>query len=497
MAAAAAGLELLTAAEMGRCDQAAIRAGARGAALMQNAGAAVAREILKRFKPSPVLVLCGPGNNGGDGFVVARLLAARKFRVRVALLGERAALKGDAAVHATKWKGRVERLAGASVEGVRLAVDAVFGAGLSKPLPAAVEAVFARLAASGAPIVAVDVPSGVHGDTGAALGNAPRCALTVTFCRKKPGHLLLPGRELCGETVLADIGIADEIVAAAGAAAFENAPALWRGAWPKERLDWNKYSRGHAVIMGGAEMTGAARLAARGAMRVGAGFVTLVCPPAPGLKLHYMAALPNAVVREAADARAFESLVVEKRVGAVLVGPGNGLGPETRERAVLALQSGKPCVLDADALSVFEGALPVLRHARRGDCVLTPHDGEYERLFGKRPKERSGSRLDRARDAARETGAVVLLKGYDTVIAHPDGRAAINANAPAYLATAGAGDVLAGMIAGLLAQGMPGFEAAAAAAWLHGAAARAFGAGLIAGDLPDLLPRVLRDLVIS
>jgi NAD(P)H-hydrate epimerase len=206
-----------------------------------------------------------------------------------------------------------------------------------------------------------------------------------------------------------------------------------------------------------------------------------------------MAALPHVVVREVDDAQAFERLVNEKRVGAILVGPGNGLGPDTRERAILALKSRKPCVLDADALSVFEGALSVLRHALHGDCVLTPHDGEYERLFAKR----EGSRLDRARSAARDSGAIVLLKGYDTVVAHPDGRAAINANAPAALATAGAGDVLAGILVGLMAQGMPAFEAAAAAVWLQGAAASAFGPGLVADDLPDLLPKVLRDLVIS
>lgn len=487
------GSELLTVAEMARCDEATIRAGTKGEKLMLAAGTAVAREVLKRFKPCPVVVLCGPGNNGGDGFVAARLLAERKFKVRVALLGERAALRGDAAIYAAKWKGKVEKLTPASVKGARLAIDAVFGAGLSKPLPGDLEETFAALAEAAVPIVAVDVPSGVHGDTGRALGQAPRCVLTVTFCRKKPGHLLLPGRALCGETVVADIGIADGTVASVAPSAFENSPALWRGAWPKERPDWNKYSRGHAAIVGGAEMTGAARLAARGAMRAGAGFVTLICPPGRDLKLHYMAALPHVVVREIADARAFENLVGDKRVGAILIGPGNGVEPDTRERAILALKSRRPCVLDADALSVFEGALSVLRHALHGDCVLTPHDGEYERLFPKR----EGSRLDRARGAARDSGAVVLLKGYDTVIARPDGRAAINANAPANLATAGAGDVLAGILVGLMAQGMPAFEAACAATWLHGASASAFGPGLVAEDLPDLLPKVLRDLVIS
>ena len=484
-------IELLTVAEMARCDAATIRAGTPGHKLMLNAGSAVAREVLKRFKPCPVAVLCGPGNNGGDGFAIARLLAARRFKARVFLLGDRKALKGDAAIHAAKWKGRVERLSPEAVEGAKLAVDAVFGAGLDKPLGPDVEAAFEALARAGVPVVAVDVPSGVDGDTGKTLGRSPRCALTVTFCRKKPGHLLLPGRALCGETVLADIGIPDRAVAEVRPAAFENAPALWRAAWPKERPDWNKYSRGHAVIVGGAEMTGAARLAARGAMRAGAGFVTLIAPP--GLKLHYMAALPHVVVREAADSGAFERLAGDRRVNALLVGPGNGASLETRERALAALKTGKPCVVDADALTVFEDALSVLKRALHENAVLTPHDGEYERVFGRR----EGSRLDRARHAARESGAVVLLKGFDTVIARPDGRAAINANAPANLATAGAGDVLAGILAGLMAEGMPAFEAACAATWLHGAAASAFGPGLVADDLPEMLPQVLRDLVIS
>ncbi len=487
--AAAHGPELLTVAEMARCDRETVRTGVKGERLMLDAGTAVAREVLRRFEPCSVAVLCGPGNNGGDGFVAARLLAQKKFRVRLALLGRREALQGDAAIHAAKWKGRVEAFTPACVAGARVAIDAVFGAGLSKPLGDDVAAVFTALAKAKLPVVAVDVPSGVHGDSGAALGPAPQCVLTVTFCRKKPGHLLLPGRALCGETVVADIGIAERTVVAVSPSTFENTPALWQDALPKERLDWHKYSRGHAVIAGGAEMTGAARLAAQGAMRAGAGIVTLISPPE--LKPHYMAALPNVVVRAAKDLQEFEALIGQERVGALLIGPGYGVGLETRARALAVLKTRKPCVLDADALSSFEDALPLLKHSLHENAVLTPHDGEYDRLFGKR----DGSRLERARWAARESGAVVLLKGYDTVIARPDGRAVINSNAPANLATAGAGDVLAGMIAGLLAQGMPAFEAACAATWLHGAAATAFGPGLIAGDLPEMLPKVLRGLV--
>jgi hydroxyethylthiazole kinase-like uncharacterized protein yjeF len=483
------GLEVLSVAEMTRCDQAAIKAGTLGSELMLRAGSQVAAELAKRWSQRPVLVMCGPGNNGGDGFVAARVLAGLGWPVRVALLGIRERLTGDAAAHAQRWTGPVEPLEARSIEGAALVVDAVFGAGLSRPLGDDLGQIFATLNKRGVPIVAVDVPSGVHGDTGQPMGNPPQAALTVTFCRKKPAHLLLPGRALCGEVVVADIGIADAIVRDCGATALENAPELWRQAFPRPRPDWHKYSRGHAVIVGGAHMTGAARLAARAAMRVGAGIVTLASPP--DMVVHYMGWLPHVVVKPARDTAAFAELIGDRRAAAALVGPGNGLVGATRERALAALASGKPCVLDADALSVFEHTVPLLMDALHDRCVLTPHDGEFARLFA----HREGGRLQRAQAAARQSGAVVLFKGYDTVIAHPDGRAVINANAPAGLATAGAGDVLAGMVVGLLAQGMPPFEAACAAVWLHGEAAASFGPGLVSEDLPDLLPAALRHLL--
>ena len=478
--------DLLTVAEMQRADSLAIAGGVPGPVLMENAGAAVVREIRARWAPRPVAVLCGPGNNGGDGFVVARLLAEEGWPVRLGLLGERAALKGDAAQAAQRWTGPVEPLGPGLLDGGPLVVDALFGAGLARPLDGVARAVVEAMA--GLTVVAVDVPSGVHGDTGEVLGgSAPAAALTVTFFRRKPGHWLLPGRTLCGETVVADIGLPESVLDAIAPRCWENGPALWGARYPWPRLDSHKYARGHAVVMGGGRMTGAGRLAARGALRAGAGLVTVACPP-EAFAL-YAAGSPSLIVEPVADDAAFAALLADTRKNAVLLGPGAGVGVHTRARVLAALDAGKACVLDADALTSFAAAPGDLLDRLTGRCVLTPHEGEFARLF-----DPAGDKLTRARAAAARCGAVVLLKGADTVIAAPDGRAAINANAPPDLATAGAGDVLAGMILGLLAQGMDGFDAACAGAWLHGAAAAQVGPGLIAEDLPDALPAVLRRL---
>ena len=476
--------ELLSVAEMARADALAIEGGTPGVELMEAAGRAVADRICLRWASRPTTVLCGPGNNGGDGFVIARLLAGRGWPVRVALLGDRARLKGDAAVNAERWAGPVEPMSAAALADAELAVDAIFGAGLDREVAGAARA--AIEAVGGRPCVAVDVPSGVDGDTGAIRGAAARADLTVTFFRRKPGHLLAPGRFSMGEVHVADIGIPDDVLGRIAPAAFANEPALWEGAlrWPQPGD--HKYSRGHAVIAGGAEMTGAARLAARAAMRIGAGMVSVLCPPEA--RAVYAAALTGPLVVAAEDAAEFAAYLGDARRTASLVGPGAGLGEATRRTALAALGSGKPAVLDADALTVFADA-PKTLFAAIGAAILTPHEGEFARLF-----DAAGDKPRRARAAAARSGAVVLLKGADTAIAAPDGRLAINANAPPDLATAGAGDVLAGLALGLLAQGLPPFEAASAAAWIHGEAAAGFGPGLIAEDLPELVPPVLRAL---
>jgi NAD(P)H-hydrate epimerase len=478
---------LLTPHEMGRADALAIAAGISGEQLMEAAGTAVAGAIASRWAARPVAVLCGPGNNGGDGFVVARRLAASGWTVRLFLLGPRDALKGDAAHHAALWDGAVETLPAALPDGIGLVVDAIFGAGLARPVDGIVRDLLESLAARRLPVVAVDVPSGVDGTTGAMRGFAPSCALTVTFFRKKPGHLLFPGRALCGETVVADIGIPASVLATIAPRCFENAPAVWRHVFPWPRQDGHKYSRGHALIAGGAVMTGAARLAAQAAMRSGAGLATIAAPRE--VFPIYAGALAGIIVQPVDGPADFGALLGDARRNAILVGPGVGAAPATRDLVLAALATRRSTVLDADVFAVFAGKAGELAAAMVGPTLLTPHAGEFARLFAD-----AGDRLASARRAAQESGATVLLKGADTVVAAADGWAVINANAPPDLATAGSGDVLAGIATGLLAQAMPLALAGAAAVWLHGAAAAAFGPGLVAEDIISTLPAVLRAL---
>jgi ADP-dependent NAD(P)H-hydrate dehydratase / NAD(P)H-hydrate epimerase len=478
---------LLSCAEMARADALTIAGGISGEALMETAGAAVARAIKQRFARQSVIVLCGPGNNGGDGFVIARHLQASGWTVRLALLGARDALKGDAALHAARWQGPVETLATSVLDGATLAVDALFGAGLGRALESAALAVVEEINWRGLACVGVDVPSGVAGDSGQVLGAAPQCRLTVTFFRRKPGHLLAPGRFRCGEVVVANIGIPATVLAEIQPRIFANDPVLWLSRFPWPRAEGHKYARGHAVINAGGLMTGAGRLSARAALRVGAGLVTLACPSA-AVPI-YAGDLASTLIAPADDQTAFAALLADPRKNAVLLGPGNGVTMATQMRVQAALAAGKACVLDADAISVFAEDPGALFRFIRAPVLLTPHEGEFARLF-----KSEGDKLTRAREAAKLSGAVVLLKGPDTVIAAPDGRAVINSNAPPDLATAGAGDVLAGLAVGLMAQGVDAFDAGCMAAWLHGAAATAFGPGLVAEDLPDQLPAVLRQL---
>jgi hydroxyethylthiazole kinase-like uncharacterized protein yjeF len=478
---------LLTPRQMGEVDRLTIAGGVAGTVLMENAGGAVADAISRRFQPRPVAVLCGPGNNGGDGFVVARVLAERGWPVRLALLGDRAALKGDAALAAARWPDKAEALGIGVLDDVGLVVDALFGAGLTRPIEGLAAEIIAAVGERDVPVVAVDIPSGIDGASGEVRGVAPKAALTVTFFRRKPGHLLMPGRAYCGETVVAPIGIEGAVLDRIAPDTAANHPSWWLDRFPCPDAAGHKYSRGHALVAGGALMTGAARLAARGSARIGAGLVTVAAPEA-AFPI-YAAALTGVIVQPVAGLNDFEALLADTRRNAVLIGPGAGLDAETRDKALAILATGKATVLDADALTVCAEDPAALFAAIRGPCVMTPHEGEFVRLF-----DLQGSKLDRAQRAAQQSGAVIVLKGSDTVIAAPDGRAAINENAPPTLATAGSGDVLAGIVLGLLAQGMPPFEAAAAAVWLHGEAARRFGAGLVAEDLTEMLPAVLSDL---
>jgi NAD(P)H-hydrate epimerase len=503
--------EVLTTQQMAQADAATIARGTPGIVLMRAAGEAVALVIVQRWSPRPVSVLCGPGNNGGDGWVLARALRQAGWPVRVHALVPPQALHGDAAMAAREWQTEAEAagqpawhpLHEANPQAGELVVDALFGAGLSRPLDEPVRAVLEHAAMRHVPIVAVDVPSGLVGDTGQAQGAVP-CALTVTFCRLKPAHLLMPGRALCGEVVLADIGIPDAVVREQGPQAWDNTPSLWAATWPAVDAAGHKYHRGHALVWGGGLMTGAARLAARAAARVGAGLTT-VCVPQSAWAV-YASSLTSIMVHPVSGEGAAQwqaglnTLLADDRLSAALIGPGalGGSQPGGLRALVLTLlASGRPVVLDADALTVFSEDPVLLFAAIAGHSrpvVLTPHDGEFNRLFRAPQLAAAQGKLERARAAARLSGAVVLLKGADTVVASPDGRASLNRNAPSELATAGAGDVLAGLVVGLLAQGMPAWQAASAAVWLHGEAARAFGPGLIADDLPDLVPSALKRL---
>jgi hydroxyethylthiazole kinase-like uncharacterized protein yjeF len=482
--------EIVTVAEMYAADRFAAEHGVPSLTLMENAGRAVADEIVKRWSPRPTAVLCGPGNNGGDGYVVARLLKARGWDVWVETLAPRETLQGDAAEMARQWTGDTIAVAPNNRE-PGLFVDAMFGAGLSRPLGGEAGRLAAQSPQFAERVIAIDVPSGLHGDMGRGLdGVAIHAALTVTFFRKKPAHVLMPGRVNCGEVVVADIGIPDEALEAVRPRLFENGPELWGEDYPWPQPLAHKYARGHALIVSGpAHATGAARLAARGALRIGAGLVSVASPP-EAVAVN-AAHLTSIMIKPFASAEGLSKLLKDKRFNAVVVGPGCGVGNATQALVVSVLTSGATAVLDADALTSFAGDPGPFFDMLSASAVLTPHEGEFERVF---PGllARSPTRIEAMREAAATAGCIVLLKGPDTAIATPDGRVCISTNAPPILATAGSGDVLAGFIAGLLAQGMEPFKAAAAAAWLHGEAANLFGPGLISEDLPEQLPALIR-----
>jgi ADP-dependent NAD(P)H-hydrate dehydratase / NAD(P)H-hydrate epimerase len=490
-------IELLTTAEMAEADRLTIASGVPGITLMENAGRAVADHAATP-RGRNVIVVAGPGNNGGDGFVAARYLAERGYSVAVSFVGDQGQLKGDAARAAELWSGPVEPASPDVLGEADIIIDALFGAGLDRPVEGLPRAMIEAMNASAAPVIAVDLPSGINGTTGAVMGAAVKATETVTFFRRKTGHLLLPGRLHCGPVHVADIGIPASVLEAIRPRAFANEPALWARNFPVPQVQGHKYARGHAVVLsGGLSTTGAARLAARAALRAGAGLVTLASPR-DALSVNAAASLA-VMVRPIYGAAELATFLADKRRNAVAMGPGGGVGQVMREHVAAALQSEAAVVLDADALTSFADDLAelVARIVRRGGrpVVLTPHEGEFARVFKAIDEDDElKSKLEKTWLAASSCAAVVLLKGPDTVVAAPDGRASIAANAPRYLATAGAGDVLTGMICGLLAQGMPAFEAASAAAWLHGEAANEFGPGLIAEDLTETLPAVYRRL---
>jgi hydroxyethylthiazole kinase-like uncharacterized protein yjeF len=420
------------------------------------------------------------GNNGGDGYVVARLLKAKGWPVQVQALA--APATDDARAAAARWNGAVGPV---DVDGDGLFVDAMFGAGLGRPLSGVAARAAQRLAENASQVIAVDVPSGVHGDTGKAEGPAVCAGLTVTFHARKPAHVLQPGRSMCGEVVVVDIGLI-----AGPTSLVENTPDLWARHFPWPDAGSHKHARGRLIVIGGEVWsTGAARLASRAGLRIGAGLVTLFSQPE--------ALAVNAAHLEAVMLRSYETDAeleqAAANVDAAIIGPAAGVNETTLLNVLALARTGAALVLDADAITVFRDDPEELFSLLDRDDVLTPHPGEFERLF---PGLLAASpdRITAARKAAETAGAVVVLKGPDTVIAAPDGRVAVNVNGSPWLATAGSGDVLAGYIGGLLAQNMDSFEAACAAAWIHSEAAEVHGPGLIAEDLPGLTPTVLRRL---
>lgn len=494
-------LAVLTSAQMARADAWTIdNAYHSGIALMANAGGAVARAVLSRFGDCErALVLAGPGNNGGDGYVVAQLLLEAGMTVALHAFGTPRD-GSDAAIAAARCDVMAQPPGAFRPTSRDVVIDAVFGAGLTRGLAGQVRAALTTARESGCRVVAVDLPSGVSGDSGLDLGGAIPADVTVTFFRKKPGHLLFPGRALCGDLIVEDIGVRAEVFGDHPPSLFENGPALWREALPRPDAQWHKYARGHAAVYsGGRHATGAARLSARAAQRVGAGAVTILGEP-DALDIH-AAHVTSIMLRGCSPDDAYDRLRELKGCRACVLGPGFGDLATARKITLSLLKdaddTGLRLVLDADGITAFAETTETLFEAARGrvSLVLTPHEGEFARLFPDLADNEKLSKLEKAIAAAKQSNAVVLYKGPDTVIASPDGRAVINANATPALATAGSGDVLAGLIAGLLAQAMPLFEASCAAAWLHGEAGSAAGCLPIAEDLIGQIPPALAPLL--
>ena len=486
--------EILATADSARCDRYAIENGIGSQTLMSNAGHAVASAIRARWAPRPVLVLAGPGNNGGDGLIAATALRAAGWPVRVVLFTEPQDLAGDAAWALGVWDAPVLAPEPVAWGDAALVVDAVFGAGLSRSVGGLPARWLDALSTRSCPVVAIDLPSGIRGDARPLSGIASKADLTVTFHRRKLAHVIEPHAEMCGEVECADIGVPQGWEAGISPVANLVTRPRWR---PLERAEMpatHKHQRGRvAVFSGAASATGAARLSAHAALRAGAGLVTVCSPPAA--MLVNAARLTGVMLTRWEGGPDTRRVLDDLRAEAAVLGPAMGVGEATRNAVLAALETGLPLVLDADALTSFEQAPEALLTRLHPACVLTPHLGEFARLFGERDAE--ANKIERARAAAEACSCTVLLKGPATVVASPGAVPFINRHASPWLATAGSGDVLAGIVATGLAAGMSPHDAAAAAAWLHGDAGRRLGAGLVAEDLPDCLPQVLKALADS
>lgn len=483
-----AAVALVEPTDMATIDRSAIASGIDGYRLMETAGAALSACALRHY-PHAVraVVLCGPGNNGGDGYVAARHLRSAGMAVHVHTLVDPERLSGDAARARDDWPGPISALSDMQLTDGTIIVDALFGAGLDRPVEGPAADAITAVNDTNTPVVAADLPSGISGRSGTVLGAALRATKTVTFVTAKPGHYLMPGRTYCGDLEVVDIGIPSRFVVNVHPQLWRNDPALWLDTLPvPDRAD-HKYTRGHlGVFSGGFSKTGAARLAAVAGLRAGAGLVTVL---ASGDAIAANAAHLTAVMLRRVDNETeLETVLNDKRISAFVLGPAFGIGERARSYVGHVTAAGRPLVLDADGLSAFAGQIDRLRAAcEKAPVIITPHEGEFARLFPDLSSDLDLSKVDRARRAADRIGAVVLYKGADTVVASPDGRAVINTNAPPWLATAGSGDSLAGIAGALLAQKVPVFEAAAAAAYRHGQAGQAAGEGMTAEDIAGAL----------
>lgn len=489
---------VLTAQQMRVAEQYAVQTGTPLIVLMERAGLAVAEQVMARYPKQPIIILCGPGNNGGDGFVAARHLAAKGWAVRVLLYGKLEDLTPEAKVAASRWRGSVitaslSVMENAIQKGAALMIDGLYGIGLRRAVTGEAAAILQLVNKSGMQVVSIDIPSGLNADTGQVFGQAVVADLTICFYRKKLAHVLMPGRMLCGDIVVMDIGIPEQALVNTTLQISENNPELWLGYFPQPQLNYNKYDRGHVLVLGGIELTGAARLAALASQRMGAGLVTVASPLSAFII--YASSLTSIMVRAVEEGErfvpSFQRMLEDNRRNVAIIGPGAGTEENTRQAVLLALASGKKCVLDADALNVFGGDAESLRRTISPHCIITPHEGEFARLFEGVVDPRL-DKIARTRAAAAFLNCTVVLKGADTVIASPEGLAVVNTNSPATLATAGSGDVLAGFIAGLMAQNVEPFPAGCIAVWLHGAIATEFGPCLVAEDLIQGLPNALK-----
>jgi hydroxyethylthiazole kinase-like uncharacterized protein yjeF len=466
--------------------------------LMEQAGRAVAETVVDYAdKPEnftdEIIILCGPGNNGGDGYVAARYLKDWGYRVHIMRAeNDMEPDSADASAMALRWTGSIDEFDDARIKVAAIVVDGLFGVGLTRPIEGAYADIIRAANESDVFRIAIDIPSGLSADTGCQLSDACFMAdATITFTCRKPGHLIAPGRFISGglgHIRIADIGLPEQFFDACPSTIFENDPTLWSAFYPHAGPYSHKYDRGHMLVLGGREPAlGASRLASLAGLRIGAGLVTLA---APSETYNVQAStLTDVMVRRMDSNFGFIGMLADKRINTVLLGPGAGVHEKTAELIFETLKKNKKLVLDADALSSLVGRLSQLQSFGKQEIVFTPHEGEFKRLFPELPFEEN--RLNAVRHAAKQTGAVIALKGVSTIVAAPDGRAAINVCAPAWLSIGGTGDVLAGITTGLIAQGMPIFEATCAAVWLHSQAGMKAGKGMIASDLLQTLVEVL------